>query len=100
VAAANVRAARVALPPAGRLDDRAFNIGTSVATSVLQLAAAAQRAAGTALAVEHAPARPGEQLRSFVNNDKAKQVLGWTPQATLERGLAETFAWFRQRHQA
>ena len=100
VASANVLAARFALPPAGRLDDRAFNIGTSVATSVLELAAAAQRAAGTKLVVDHAPARPGEQLRSFVNIDKAKAILGWTPKATLERGLAETYEWFRQRHHA
>jgi UDP-glucose 4-epimerase len=100
VAAANVLAARVALPPAGRLDDRAFNIGTSVATSVLELAAEAQRAAGTALAVDHAPPRPGEQMRSFVNIEKAQRVLGWTPKATLPHGLAETFEWFRQRHHA
>ena len=37
------------------------------------------RAAGVAPRVEHAPARPGEQLRSFVENAKARAVLGWTP---------------------
>ena len=96
VAAANVLAAEADLPPAGRLDDRAFNIGTSIATSVLRLAEAAQRVAGTAESVAHAPPRPGEQQRSFVNIEKARRELGWTPRATLESGLAETFEWFRR----
>lgn len=97
VARANLLAARGALPPAGRLDDRAFNIGTGVATSVNVLAATLQRAAGTALPVEYAPARPGEQMRSFIRNAKAKAVLGWAPQMTLAAGLRATYDWFRDR---
>lgn len=95
VARANVAAATRPLPPAGRLDDRACNIGTGVPTSVLELAATLQRASGTALPVTHAPARPGEQQRSFVRIEKAGRVLGWKPDVSLEAGLRETFEWFR-----
>ena len=98
VARANLAAMRVALPPAGRLDARAFNVGTGLETSVLQLATALGQAAGRPLAVEHAPARPGEQLRSSVVIDKAGSGLGWRPQVTLVQGLAETMAWFAERH--
>jgi UDP-glucose 4-epimerase len=97
VARANVLAARAALPKAGRLDDRAFNIGTGIPTSVLDLAAALQKAAGTAVPVSHAAPRPGEQQRSFVRNEKAARGLGWVPQMPLDAGLRQTFEWFRER---
>lgn len=95
VARANVLAARALLPPAGRLDDRAFNVGTGVPTSVLELAAALTKAAGRDGAVEHAQARAGEQQRSYVHVAKAAQVLGWTPAVSLHDGLRRTFDWFR-----
>lgn len=100
VVAANVAAATAPLPPAGRMDARAFNIGTGVATSVVELAAALQRAAGTSLSPEFAPHRPGEQLRSFVAIDKAKQELGWSPRTTLADGLEQTFRWFADHRSA
>ena len=97
VADAVVRAAEATLPPAGRLDDRAFNIGTGASTSVLDLAAALGRAAGLVPTLEHAPARPGEQLRSVVLVDKAARVLGWRPATPLADGLARTYAYFAAR---
>ena len=100
VARANSLAARGTLPVPGRLDDRAFNIGTGVPTSVVELAAALQRAAGRTTTVEHAPARPGEQQRSFVSVQKAATLFGWTPQVALEAGLSTTFDWFRTQGNA
>jgi UDP-glucose 4-epimerase len=99
VAAANVLASTVAVPAAGRLDDRAFNIGTGVASSVLALAEALQHTAGTSLPLEHAPARTGEQQRSFVSIRKAATALGWTPKVSLRDGLSATYAWFEKRYQ-
>jgi UDP-glucose 4-epimerase len=97
VARANLLAATIALPPAGKVDARSFNIGTGVPTSVLTLAATLQQVAGTSHPVEHIPARPGEQQRSYVIIDRAAAGLGWTPERALESGLAETFAWFQAR---
>jgi UDP-glucose 4-epimerase len=99
VALANVAAARGTLPPAGRLDERAFNIGTGVETTVNDLAATLGAAAGGAPVVEFAPARPGEQLRSAIIVDKAATVLGWRPRMTLRDGLGDTYKWFAERHQ-
>jgi UDP-glucose 4-epimerase len=85
------------LPAPGGLDERAFNIGTGTPTSVLQLAAALQRAAGSNVPVEFAPKRVGEQLHSFVHIDKAAAGLGWQPEIALGDGLKLTFDWFRSR---
>src|SRR6185436_19478515 len=59
VARANLAAATRELPAPGRLDARGFNIGTGIETSVLDLAAALQRSAGSDVPVHLAPARPG-----------------------------------------
>lgn len=97
VAAANVRAAGAELPPAARLDARAFNIGTGVETSVNALAASLQRAAGSSTPIEHAPARAGELLRSALDTSKARELLGWTPRTSVDDGLAATYEWFAAR---
>jgi UDP-glucose 4-epimerase len=79
------------------VDSRAINIGTSRETDVLQLAGLLAEAAGVSAAVQHAPARPGEQRRSAVRTTKAERVLGWHPQVSLAEGLKATFDWFAER---
>jgi len=91
-------AATKPLPEKGRLDARGFNIGTGKGTSVLEIARLLQDTARSSAPIEMAPARPGEQQESFVNADKAGELLGWAPQVTLAEGLAKTYKWFaRQR---
>jgi UDP-glucose 4-epimerase len=69
------------------------NIGTGVETSVLHLAAAFRELeGGAAFAPEHAPARPGEVLRSCLDASRARELLGWEPQVPLADGLALTLA--------
>ena len=81
------------LPPIGPVDARAFNVGTGLGTSVVELARLLQEAAGTSAEIVFAPKRPGEQQESFLDVSKAKSVIGWEPQVTLSEGLARTFAW-------
>lgn len=90
-------AAMKPLPGKGRLDARAFNIGTGSATSVLEIARLLQLTAGSDVPVEFAPERAGEQRESFVNADKAREVFGWTPQLALADGLAKTYEWFARQ---
>jgi UDP-glucose 4-epimerase len=97
VARANVAAATVPLPAPRQVDVRAFNIGTGRETSVLELANTLQKAAGTSVPVEHAPARAGELPRSAVSNRKAVNGLGWQPEVNLEDGLRMTFDYFAAR---
>jgi UDP-glucose 4-epimerase len=94
VAYANFLAATARLSPAAQVDVRAFNIGTGVETSVVQLAELLQRGAGRSVPLQHAPARPGEQLRSSVSIEKAGRELGWKPALGLEEGLRRTYEFF------
>jgi UDP-glucose 4-epimerase len=97
VARANLLAATAALPASAGVDSRAFNIGTSVETDVVELARLLKEIAGSRSEVTHAPARAGEQRRSAVAVDKARAVLGWRPEVTLAQGLARTYRWFVDR---
>ena len=90
-------AATKPLPAKGALDARAFNIGTGRATSVVELANLLQESAGSSVPIEFAPHRPGEQQESFLNVDKAKEHLGWSPEVSLPEGLALTYRWFEKQ---
>jgi UDP-glucose 4-epimerase len=81
------------LPEAERVDARAFNVGTGIGTSVVDLARLLQQAAGSNADIVFAPKRPGEQQESFLDASKARTLLGWEPNVTLAEGLAKTFAW-------
>ena len=45
--------------------------------------------------VQSAPAKAGEQMRSCIDNSKAKKVLGWAPTMEFAKGLAHTLEWYR-----
>ena len=94
------RAATAELPAPGRLDARAFNIGTAAETSVLELAQMLVAAAGADTAVEFAPRRAGEVQRSCIDVEKSARVLGWRPTVEIADGLARTFAWASGRQAA
>ena len=71
------------------------NIGTGIETDVNQLYALLARAAGVERPAQHAPAKPGEQMRSSVDPARAAKVLGWRPAVALDEGLRGTVDWFR-----
>lgn len=93
VQAVKLAAARTP-PPTGRLDERAFNIGTGEGTSVNRLAQLLQSVAGSNVPVTHAPARTGEQMASVLDSTKAAAELKWQPLVVLPAGLALTYEWF------
>lgn len=92
VVAANLLLSEADLPRARSLDDRGFNVGTGVETSVNELAASLMRAAGRSVEVRHAEARPGELRHSSLNASRLRG-LGWQPRTDLESGLGETYRW-------
>ena len=96
VVAANLAVADAELDPAALLDDRAFNVGTGIETSVRSLAESLMRASGRIVPLEFASARPGELRHSSLDASRLRS-LGWRPAASLDSGLRETYDWISQQ---
>jgi UDP-glucose 4-epimerase len=79
----------------------AFNIGSPVETSILELAKAVKRLTRSRSPIKFMPyeAYYGEGFedtrRRVPAIDKAKRLLGFTPKVDLEAGLRETLKWCR-----
>jgi UDP-glucose 4-epimerase len=95
VARANILASTVPMPPATDFDGPAFNIATSIQRSVLDLARSVGEVMRRKPALEFAPPRAGELVRSALDVSKAKRVLNWEPEHPFEDGLQELVDWFK-----
>lgn len=81
---------------ASELDlDGIFNVGTGIETSVNALYDALSRALGIDAKAEHAPAKPGEQIRSVLDGTKLRKLAGLPEPVELAEGLRQTVEWLR-----
>ncbi|HSL32178.1 MAG TPA: NAD-dependent epimerase/dehydratase family protein, partial [Candidatus Limnocylindrales bacterium] len=81
-----------------RAEGEVFNVGTGIETSVNELGHAIGRALGVEVELKHIDRRDIDNIRRrVVNIEKARRMLRWGPQVTLERGLAETARWYAER---
>ncbi|MHB9156039.1 MAG: NAD-dependent epimerase/dehydratase family protein [Endomicrobiales bacterium] len=74
-----------------------INIGTGVLTSVNTLFKEMAAVSSYEKKPLYKTARPGELLKSYLNNKKALNVLGWQPAMQLREGLQNTIEYFRKR---
>lgn len=78
------------------IKNQVINIGTGKATSVLEIA---KRIINIAQSSEdlitHIGDRPGQVSCHIASVDKAERLLGWKAHTSLENGLAETIAWYK-----
>ena len=72
-----------------------FNVGTGIETSVRALYDLVAAACGVDAAPRFGPARPGEQRRSVLDVERAREALGMTGLVPLEGGMRATAQWFR-----
>ncbi|RJQ34494.1 NAD-dependent epimerase/dehydratase family protein [Candidatus Parcubacteria bacterium] len=70
------------------------NISGGSETSVNSMIEIIEKHAGKKAQVEHAPEIKGEIMRSFMSNQKAKDVLGWSPSASVDDGIKKTVEYF------
>jgi len=76
----------------------AFNLGTGDGTSVLEIADAVEKAAGTKLQRISCPRRPGDPPALVASAAKAEAVLGWRPaRSDVTTIVASALAWQRSR---
>jgi UDP-glucose 4-epimerase len=70
----------------------AYNIGTGVEATVLQLVDGLAPHAQASFEPEHAPERPGEIFRIYLNPGRAREAFGWEPKVSLDDGLERTLS--------
>jgi UDP-glucose 4-epimerase len=73
----------------------AYNIGTGVEATVLQLVEALARHARDSFEPEHAPERKGEIRHIYLDFTRAREALGWEPRVALDEGLERTLSSLR-----
>lgn len=74
---------------------KAFNVGTGVGFSVLEVLAAAERAAGRPIPHEFSPRRPGDVAAVWGDTSLATNELGWTATRTLDDIVQTAWDWHR-----
>jgi UDP-glucose 4-epimerase len=78
-----------------RGDNEIINVGTGILTSVNALYREMAKIISYSKKPVYKPARAGELFKSFLNNRKARKVLGWEPKTALHEGLGKTIEYFR-----
>jgi UDP-glucose 4-epimerase len=90
IARANMLAAK------SDVTDEVFNVASGSETSLQELARALSRVMGSAASPEHAPARKVNAVsRRLADTSKAASLLGFETEITLEDGLRDLVAWWR-----
>ncbi|MCL4832603.1 MAG: NAD-dependent epimerase/dehydratase family protein [Caldilineaceae bacterium] len=72
-----------------------FNVGTGVPTDINRVHAVLSVATGYTQAPVYVARPAGEVLATYLDSAKAKNVLGWQAEVTLEEGMGHTVAWLR-----
>ncbi len=72
-----------------------INLGSGIGTSIIDVFRALRAATGSNCAEQHGPAKLGEVFRIYLKTERARELLGWEPQVSLQEGLARTVAHFR-----
>ncbi len=70
-----------------------FNLGTGVGYSVLEMVKAFERVNELKLSYQFAPRRPGDVSECYADAKKAKEILGWEAEKTLEDMCRDTYRW-------
>lgn len=73
-----------------------YNIGTGMETNVIEIYQKLKRNLKGNISARHGPSRLGEQQRSCLDIHLAKEKLGWDPVISIDQGLEQTAAYFKQ----
>jgi UDP-glucose 4-epimerase len=78
-----------------RAEGQVVNVASGSGTSILDLIAMLQRIIGTDRAPRHEETRPGDVRHSRADISRARELLGYEPQVSVEQGLQRTLEWMR-----
>jgi UDP-glucose 4-epimerase len=93
LAKAHVIALQRLLNKENKVKVETFNLGTGTGSSVLEVINAFEKVSGKKLNYQIVGRREGDITSAYANTDKAKTVLGWSTELSLEEALASAWKW-------
>jgi UDP-glucuronate 4-epimerase len=91
--------ARGTVAAATPLGFEVINLGGDRLTTLNSLIGQIAQLVGRQPIIERRQAHPADVPATWANVQKAKRLLSWTPQISLEEGLRRTVAWYRENRQ-
>ncbi len=80
-------------------DSVALNLGTGTGTTVKELLGTIETVSNRPFPVEYVGRREGDSTTLVANNDKARDVLGWSPQYDLTEIIQSAWNWHAKSNQ-
>ncbi|MDL2404333.1 UDP-glucose 4-epimerase GalE [Rhizobium calliandrae] len=77
----------------------ALNLGTGTGTTVKELLSTIETVSNRPFPVEYVGRREGDSTTLVANNDKARDVLGWSPKYDLSRIIESAWNWHAKSNQ-
>ncbi|ONK59207.1 uncharacterized protein A4U43_C08F4080 [Asparagus officinalis] len=71
----------------------AYNLGTGFGTSVLEMVAAFEKAAGKKIPIKMCPRRPGDATEVYASTEKAQKDLGWSARYGIAEMCRDQWNW-------
>jgi len=79
--------------------NQVYNIACGYQTSLLELFNHLKAESGSLLEPVHGPERTGDVKHSLADISKARALLGYQPEVSVDEGLKKTFAWYKAEKQ-
>lgn len=93
IAAAHTKALQYMLEADDEDNCLILNLGTGNGVTVKEMIAAFEKVSGQKLNYQIGPRRAGDVVSVYANNDKAKEIIGWTPQYDLDAMMDSAWRW-------
>ena len=74
-----------------------FNLGTEAENTTAKGIQVVEQLLGQTILKETMPPRAGDQSRTCANIDKARRILGYNPNTSLEEGIQKQIDWFKSK---
>ncbi|MDD4239000.1 MAG: SDR family oxidoreductase [Desulfotomaculaceae bacterium] len=75
-----------------------LNVSTGTSISVNNLFKTMKELINSPLEPEYCPVRPGDITHSYLANNRAREVLNWSPRISLKEGLRQTLAYYQVKN--
>jgi UDP-glucuronate 4-epimerase len=79
---------------------RIYNIGNNRPEDLMHVVAVLEKALGREATKEMLPMQPGDVLATYADIDDLTRDVGFRPQTSIEDGIAEFVAWYRDHYEA